>query len=329
MSKRKIINVIPKPNYIGRFRHVHGVLRNKYGFMVFSVVENGKVTYKLTDVLDLPIQPNSIGRREFNKRWLNHLSSRVVSDNYEGDLYMYCTHQHTQKLLPISEFTINRGNTQFYRADKNGVPYQPYCKESKRQYQNQPGNKLRTQTQLLEGVQGSRTRGLLTSMCVDNKPPTLEELFETFGSRCFHTGKLLDINDRDSYEIDHLMPASGYHPLNKFTSVLLSKESNQKKKDNHPLAFYGEPKFRELCGILKKPITEEMMNKDYILNDEVLYYFNNNFEVVIYKWHFEVNRNKDSFKKYLSKEISRISKKDIYGRHTNLLNKMKEYEKKI
>jgi len=328
MSKRKIKNFIPKPNYVGRFRHVHGVLRNQDGFMVFSVFENGEVIYKLTDVIDLPIKPNSIGRRGFNNKWLNHLSFRVVCDNYKGDLYMYCTHQESQKLLPISEFTINRANKQFYRSDRNGFPYQPYCKESKRLYQNQPGNKLRTKTQLVEGSQGSRTRGLLTSMCVDNKPPTIKDLFETFGSRCFYSGKLLDINDRGSYELDHLMPASGYNPLNKKTTVLLSKEANQKKNDNHPLMFYGEKKLRELCDLLGFDINK-IMDENYILNDDVLYYFNDNFDIVMYKWHFEVNRNKNSFKKYLIKEISRIQKKDIYGRHTNLLNKIKEYEEKI
>jgi hypothetical protein len=124
------------------------------------------------------------------------------------------------------------------------------------------------------------------------------------------------------------MPASGYNPLNKHTAVLLSKESNQEKNDRHPLTFYGETKFRELCGILMFNINE-VMDENYILNDTVLYYFHDNFNTVMKKWYFEINRNKNSFKKYLKKEISRIQKKDIYGRHTNLLNKMKEYEKKL
>jgi hypothetical protein len=61
----------------------------------------------------------------------------------------------------------------------------------------------------------------------------------------------------------------------------------------------------------------------------VLYYFNDNFDDIIYKWHFEINRNKISFKKYLSSEISRLIKRDIYGRHKELINKMKRYEEKV
>jgi len=328
MSKRKIKNIIPKPNYSGKFRQVHGVLRNSEGFMVFSVIENENVIYKLTDVLDLPIKPNNIGRREFNKKWVTFLESQVVNSNYIGDLFMYCTHQEEQKLLEISEFTINRANTQYYRADKDGIPYQPYCKESKKKYQNTPGNKLRTSTQHMEGSQGSRTRGMLTSLCCDTSLSSIDDIFKKYGGKCFATGKILDINERRSYQIDHMMAASAYNPLNNKNVVLLSTEANQRKKDQHPIKFFGIEKFKELCGLLGiNP--EDYEDENYILNDNVLYYFNNNFDNVIYEWHFKINRNKDSFKKYLNKEISRIAKKDIYNRHTSLLNKMKEYEKKI
>lgn len=328
MSKRKIKNIIPKPNYIGKFRQIHGVLRNNKGFMIFSVIENGNVIYKLTDVLDLPIKPNNIGRREFNKKWLTFLESHVVNDNYIGDLFMYCTHQEDQKLLSINEYTINRNTKQFHRLNKDGLPVQPYCKESKKLYQNGYGNKMRTSEQYIEGSQGSRTRGLLTSLCCDTSLSSIKIIFAKYGGRCFATGKILDINERGSYQIDHMMAASGYHPLNDKNVVLLSTDANQEKNDQHPIKFFGIKKFKELCGLLGiNP--EDFKDENYILNDNVLYYFNDNFDDVIYKWHFEINRNKDSFKKYLNKEISRITKKDIYSRHVSLLNKMKEYEKKI
>ena len=296
--------------------------------MVFSVIENGNVIYKLTDVLDLPIKPNNIGRREFNKKWLIFLESHVVDSNYIGDLFMYCTHQEDQKLLPINEYTINRNTKQFHRLNKDGLPIQPYCKESKKLYQNGHGNKMRTSEQYVESSQSSRTRGLLTSLCCDTSLSSIKVIFAKYGGRCFATGKILDINERASYQIDHMMAASGYHPLNNKNVVLLSTDANQEKNDQHPIKFFGIEKFKELCGLLGiNP--KDYEDENYILNDNVLYYFNNNFDNVIYEWHFKINRNKDSFKKYLNKEISRIAKKDIYNRHTSLLNKMKEYEKKI
>lgn len=323
--KRKIKNNVPKPNYSDKYREVHGVLRNIEGYMVFSELENGNVVYMLTNIKDLNITPDKIGRREFNKRWLVYLKQNVVDTNYLGDLFMYCTHQKDQILLPISEFTINRGNKQYHRVNLDGHTYQPYCRESKKLYQNNVGNKMRNKDQLLEGSQGSRTRGLLTSMCYSgvSKCPSIEEIFKKFDSKCFKTGEKLNINDRDSYEIDHLMPASGYFPLNNQTATLLSSNANQAKNDIHPKKFYGEEKCKELCEILKYPF-DKISDENYTLNDEVLYYFNDNFESVIKTWENK-NRNKNSFFKYVIKETKRIIKKDIYNKHLQLILKLKNY----
>jgi hypothetical protein len=326
--KRKTKNNIPKPNYLGSYRQIHGVLRDVNGFMIFSEIENNNVVYRLTKIKDFDIKADKNGRREFNKRFLPFLEKNVVDNYYVGDLYMYCTHQEKQTLLPISEFTINRGAKQYHRMNMDGHSYQPYCKESKKLYQNSQGNKLRDKNQLLEGSQGSRTRGLLTSMYYgkNTKCPSIEEIFEKFGGKCFKTGKELDINDRNSYEIDHLMPASGYFPLCYKTATLLSKESNQSKNDLHPKKYYGEKKFEELCRILEYPM-ETICDENYTLNDEVLFYFNNNFDTIIKKWENN-NRNKNSFKKYVNKEMNRISKKDIYNKHTDLILKLKTYYEK-
>jgi len=307
---------------------VHGVLRDVNGYMVFSVFENNSVVYKLTNIKDLNIKPNKIGRREFNKRWLPYLKENVIDTNYVGDLFMYCTHQKNQVLLPISNFTINRGSKQYHRMNIDGNTYQPYCKESKKLYQNIAGNGMRDKNQLLEGSQGSRTRSLLTAICCNNKnkPPKIEEIFEKFGGKCFKTGKELDINDRKSYEIDHLMPASGYFPLNTNTATLLSREANQSKNDIHPKKFYGQEKFKKLCEILSYPI-DKISDENYTLNDDVLYYFDNNFDDIIKTWE-NINRNKSSFSKYITKETNRIFKKDIYNRHSQLILKLKTYNEK-
>lgn len=326
--KRKIKNIIPKPNYSGVYRQIHGVLRDNNGNMVFSERENDCVIYKLTNIKDLNIEPNNIGRREFNKRWLSYLKENVIDTNYNGDLYMYCTHQENQMLLPIFEFTINRANKQYHRMNLDGNPYQPYCKESKRLYQNSVGNKMRDKNQLIEGTQGSRTRGLLTSLYYKNedKCPEIEKIFEKFDNKCFKTGKILDIDDRGSYEIDHLMPASGYFPLNNNTATLLSTEANQAKNDTHPKKFYGDEKFSKLCEILEYPI-DKISDECYTLNDDVLYDFNENFDNIIKVWENK-NRNKISFNKYVVKEMNRIYKKDIYNRHTELILKLKTYHGK-
>jgi hypothetical protein len=325
--KRNQKNNIPKPNYFDTNREIHGVLRDPNGCMIFSEFENGKVVYRLTSIKDLPIKPNNIGRREFRKNWITELSKYVVDTNYIGEIFMYCTHQKTQNLLPINEFTINRGNNQYHRMDKDGYPYQPYCKESKKEYQNGPGNKLRSSQQLFEGSLGSRTRGLTTALYLNDNKPSIDEIFKKFNGKCFATDKVLDINDRSSFEIDHFMPASGYHPLNSNTAVLLSPEANQRKKDHHPYKFYGPEKFKKLCELLDYDV-DNIKDVNYILNDEVLFNFNKNFEKIMGEW-YKINRDKISFKKYLIKEKNRIKKLDIYERHSLLLKKIEKYEQSL
>lgn len=326
--KRQCKNKNKYPNYTGKHREVTSVLRSEDGCMVFSEKnENGKIVYRKTNLKDLNIKPNKTGRRGFNSgRDLQLLKNNVVDYDYTGKLFMYCIHQEDQKLLPISEFSFNRTYPHMI-VNQLRQSVQPFCKESKQKFVNGPSNKLRSSTQMREGSQGSRTRGLLTALCNETKMPTDEEIFQKFNSRCFKTGKILDINDRSSWQIDHLMPASGYNPLNYNTATLLSKDANQEKNDRHPLDFYGKKKLEKLCSILNFDI-HQIDDINYVLNDKVLNYFSKNFEDVMIKWS-QINRNKKSFSKYIIKEVARIEKKDIYGKHKELITKLKDYENKI
>jgi hypothetical protein len=121
------------------------------------------------------------------------------------------------------------------------------------------------------------------------------------------------------------MPASGYWPLNKNTATLLSKDVNQSKNDKHPITFYGIEKTIELCKILNFPF-ETINDERYILNDDVLFYFDTHFDNVIKKW-FQICRNKISFKRYLNKEIKRIVRLDNYNKHSELIEKLKKHER--
>ena len=327
--KRKTKNIIEKPNYSGINREIHGVLRDFDSNMVFSEIENGKVFYRQTNIKDLPIKPNNLdGRRGFHSGvWLKVLKNNVVNSNYIGPLFMYDIHLPIQNLIPIDEYTINRNIKQPHRVKKDGIPIQPYCKESKKLYQNAPGNKLRTKNQLFEGSVGSRTRALTTALFYNEECPTINEVFNKFDKKCFCCGESLDINVRKSYQIDHFMPACGYWPLNHETATLLCFRCNQKKKDHHPLKFYGIDNYKKIVGILNFNILLLPKN-DYILNDKVLFFWESNFEKIMEKWG-NINRNKKSFKKYVESETNRIIRLDTYQKHTYLIEKLKEYGKKI
>jgi 5-methylcytosine-specific restriction endonuclease McrA len=326
IRKRKITNHFKKPNYVGKYRHIHGVLRDSNGYMVFSEKTNSGIVYKLTSITDLSIKPNNEGKREFNKKWVSELQKNVVNENYVGDLFMYDIHLPNQLLIPIAEFTINKNNTQYYRLNKDGFPYQPYCKDSKRKYQNSQGNKLRTSEQFVESAIGSRSRGLLTALIEKNERIDFDYLFNLFSNKCFNCSRCIERKNRSSYEIDHMMPASGYWPLNKQNTTLLCFDCNQSKTNKHPISFYGYDKFIKLCNL-----TEFDFNKvidGYLLNDDILKYFEEYFDDTILKWQ-SLNRNKKSYKKYILKETKRINSLDIYNKHKLLIEKLKTYAKTI
>jgi len=97
-------------------------------------------------------------------------------------------------------------------------------------------NPLRTAEQMHESSSRRRTAELLLEG--QNKPLSLPKLFQRFDSRCFKTGKKLNITDRPSWAIDHILPSRYLYPLSDRNAALLSVEANNAKRDRWPSEFY-------------------------------------------------------------------------------------------
>jgi len=108
-------------------------------------------------------------------------------------------------------------------------------------------NPKRTREQLHESSVRRRIADLL--MEGENERIDFEELFERFGSRCFKTGKELDIKKRKTWAIDHILPSRYLYPLRKDNAALLSREANENKRDRWPSQFYTNNELRELARI--------------------------------------------------------------------------------
>ena len=59
----------------------------------------------------------------------------------------------------------------------------------------------------------------------------------------------LDINQRDTWEIDHILPSKWLYPLNKQNAALLSKDANNNKRHKWPSEFYTNNELIELAKI--------------------------------------------------------------------------------
>jgi CRISPR/Cas system Type II protein with McrA/HNH and RuvC-like nuclease domain len=100
---------------------------------------------------------------------------------------------------------------------------------------------------------------------------SIDELFDRFGHKCFKTKKTLDIRDRKSWAIDHILPSSYLYPLTVSNAALLSKEANDNKRDRWPSEFYTNNELIELAKLTgadlkllssKKPIINSHIDVD-------------------------------------------------------------------
>jgi CRISPR/Cas system Type II protein with McrA/HNH and RuvC-like nuclease domain len=108
-------------------------------------------------------------------------------------------------------------------------------------------NPKRTKEQLHESAVRRRIGDLLFPG--EEKNINLEDLFSRFESKCFKTGKVLNINDRKSWAIDHILPSKYFYPLTKENAALLSREANENKRDNWPSKFYNNNELKRLAII--------------------------------------------------------------------------------
>lgn len=108
-------------------------------------------------------------------------------------------------------------------------------------------NPKRTKQQLHE----SSVRRRIADLFLDgeNEFIDIEALFKRFDGKCFKTKKPLDINDRSSWNIDHILPSKWLYPLKVENAALLSNEANAAKKAKWPSKFYTNNELIELAKI--------------------------------------------------------------------------------
>ncbi len=108
-------------------------------------------------------------------------------------------------------------------------------------------NPKRTKEQLHE----SAVRRRIADLFLEGENETIDQqdLFDRFDSRCFKTKEKLDIADRKSWTIDHILPSKYLYPLTKENAALLSKGANENKRAKWPSKFYTNNELIDLARI--------------------------------------------------------------------------------
>lgn len=144
------------------------------------------------------------------------------------------------RILPNSAFSKHRG---FGILEK-----QMECRACKGAI-NAVGNPKRTSEQMRESGARRRLGDLLFNDIENEKKIDVKDLFQRFDGKCFKTGKELDINDRSSWHIDHILPSKYFYPLTIDNAALLSAEANSNKRDRWPSDFYTPKELVKLSEI--------------------------------------------------------------------------------
>ena len=106
-------------------------------------------------------------------------------------------------------------------------------------------NPKRTKEQLHESSIRRRIADLLLEG--ENETIDMEDLIKRFDRCCFKTKQPLDINKRDTWAVDHILPSKWLYPLTKENAALLSTEANNNKRDKWPSEFYTNNELIELA----------------------------------------------------------------------------------
>jgi len=131
-------------------------------------------------------------------------------------------------------------------------------------------NPKRTKEQLHE----SAVRRRIADLFVENEIIDFQDLFERFEGCCFKTKKPLDINKRETWTIDHILPSKYLYPLKKENAALLSRDANENKRDQWPSKFYTNNELIELARITGANIDlisskQPVMNRNIDVNKGV------------------------------------------------------------
>lgn len=127
-------------------------------------------------------------------------------------------------------------------------------------------NCKRTSEQLRE----SSIRRRIADMFVEGQNERIDvaELFRRFNSRCFKTGKPLDMTKTGSWHIDHILPSKYLYPLNMSNACLLSNEANSNKRDQWPSEFYSPQELVRLAAITGANL-ELLSQKEPVVNTHI------------------------------------------------------------
>jgi CRISPR/Cas system Type II protein with McrA/HNH and RuvC-like nuclease domain len=127
-------------------------------------------------------------------------------------------------------------------------------------------NPQRTSQQLFE----SSVRRRIGDMLLQDKNEviSINNLFERFDHRCFKTKEHLDIKDRGSWAIDHILPSKYLYPLTVANAALLSKEANDNKRDRWPSEFYKNNELVKLAKITGADLNL-LSSKEPIINPNI------------------------------------------------------------
>jgi hypothetical protein len=216
--------------------------------------------------------------------YIHSKESNLPFNNWDDD----CKDSNSQTAVRFWEgfFRIATENTSSYWKQCNTcgriLPFHAFSKHSKwgpleRQMEcrgckgaiNADLNPKRSKEQLHESAIRRRIADLFVED--ENENINFEKLFERFDSKCFKTKIKLDINDRKSWTIDHILPSKYLYPLKMKNAALLSKEANNNKRDKWPSKFYTNNeliKLAKLTGADLNLISKEdpIINKNIDVN---------------------------------------------------------------
>jgi hypothetical protein len=133
-------------------------------------------------------------------------------------------------------------------------------------------NPKRSKEQLYE----SSVRRRISDLFIEEESESIDfqELFKRFDDKCFKTKIYLDINDRSSWAVDHILPSRYLYPMKIENAALLCKEANSNKRDRWPSKFYTNSELIELAKITGADLNlisrnEPVINKHIDVNKGV------------------------------------------------------------
>lgn len=127
-------------------------------------------------------------------------------------------------------------------------------------------NPKRSKEQLHESAVRRRIADLFLEGENDNI--NFQSLFERFDGRCFKTKELLDLNQRDTWAVDHILPSKYLYPLKVTNAALLSRSANENKRDMWPSKYYTNNELIDLARITGANV-DLISSKQPILNHNI------------------------------------------------------------